>query len=182
MTQNYIGAPITRKEDARFLTGRATYLDDIKRPGMLHAAILRSPHAHARIISIDTKEALSMPGVSAVITYNDLPASIQPIPVRIFNLPGLERCLQYPLAGDKVRYTGDPVAVVVAENRYIAEDALEVIAVDYEPLPAVADVREGLKDDVVLHDEAGTNLTGSTTLNVGDVDQAFSNAEYTRKE
>jgi len=182
MTQNYIGAPITRKEDARFLTGRATYLDDIKRPGMLHAAILRSPHAHARIISIDTKEALSMPGVSAVITYNDLPASIQPIPVRIFNLPGLERCLQYPLAGDKVRYTGDPVAVVVAENRYIAEDALEVIAVDYEPLRAVADVREGLKDDVVLHDEAGTNLTGSTTLNVGDVDQAFSNAEYTRKE
>ena len=146
MTQGYIGAPIRRKEDVRFLTGQANYLDDIKRPGMLHAAILRSPHAHARIISIDTKEALSMPGVSAVITYADLPASITPIPVRIFALPGLDRCLQYPLAGDKVRYTGDPVALVVADSRYIAEDALEVIFVDYEPLPAITDVRDGLKD------------------------------------
>ena len=88
MTQGYIGAPIRRKEDVRFLTGQATYLDDIKRPGMLHAAILRSPHAHARIISINTKEALSMPGVSAVTTYGDLPVSIQPIPVRIYELPG----------------------------------------------------------------------------------------------
>ncbi|PKB68857.1 MAG: hypothetical protein BZY81_00420 [SAR202 cluster bacterium Io17-Chloro-G4] len=182
MTQAYIGAPITRKEDARFLTGQASYLDDIKRPGMLHAAILRSPHAHARIINIDTKEALSMPGVWAVITHHDLPSSIQPIPVRIFDLPGLDRCLQYPLAGDKVRYTGDPVAVVVADSRYIAEDALEVILVDYEPLPAIADVRDALKDDVVLHEDVGTNLTGSTTIKVGDVDHAFSGAEYTRKE
>ena len=120
MTQGYIGAPVRRKEDVRFLTGQASYLDDIKRPGMLHAAILRSPHAYARIISIDTKEALSMPGVSAVITYDDLPASIQPIPVRIYDLPGLDRCLQSPLARDKVRYADDPVAVVVADNRYIA--------------------------------------------------------------
>ena len=128
--QRYIGAPVTRKEDARFLTGQANYLDDIKRPGMLHAAILRSPHAHARIIGIDTKDALSMPGVSAVITYDDLPASIQPIPVRIYELPGLDRCLQYPLARDKGRYAGDPVAVVVADSRYIAEDALELVLVD----------------------------------------------------
>ena len=180
--QRYIGAPVTRKEDVRFLTGQANYLDDIKRPGMLHAAILRSPHAHARIIGIDTKDALSMPGVSAVITYDDLPASIQPIPVRIYDLPGLDRCLQYPLARDKVRYAGDPVAVVVADSRYIAEDALELVLVDYEPLPAVTDVWSGLKDDVVLHEETGTNLAGSATINVGDVDQAFRDAEYTRSE
>ena len=182
MVQTYIGASITRKEDERFLTGRATFVDDITLPDMLHACVLRSPHAHARIKNIDTARALAMPGVAAVLTYQDFADSAKPIPIRLYPLPGLEPYLQYPLARDKVRHTGDPVALVVAESRYLAEDALEAIDVSYEPLPAVVDIRESLLDKTLLHEEAGTNLAATYTINTGDIDAAFRNAEYTRKE
>ena len=182
MSQKYIGAPITRAEDFRFLTGQGKYLDDIKLPGMLHAAILRSSHGHARIKSIDTAGAISLEGVAAVFTYDDIASIAKAIPVRVFELPGLDRYLQVPLAEGKVRYVGEPVAIVVATDRYVAEDALEIIDVDYEPLPAVTDLKEALKDQVVLHEENGTNLAGSHELNTGDVDEAFRIAEYTRKE
>ena len=182
MVQTYIGASITRKEDERFLTGRATFVDDITLPDMLHACVLRSPHAHARIKSIDTARALAMPGVATVLTYQDFADSAKPIPVRLYPLPGLEPYLQYPLARDKVRHTGDPVALVVAKSRYLAEDALEAIDVSYEPLPAVVDIRESLLDKTLLHEEAGTNLAATYTINTGDIDAAFRNAEYTRKE
>ena len=114
MDQTYIGAPIRRREDFRLLTGKATFTDDIKLHHMLHAAILRSPHAHARITSIDAARALALPGTIAVFTFQDIAPLAKPIPLRLYPLPGLEQFLQYPLAQDRVRYVGEPVAVVVA--------------------------------------------------------------------
>jgi aerobic carbon-monoxide dehydrogenase large subunit len=182
MDQTYIGAPIRRREDLRLLTGRATFTDDIKLPHMLHAAILRSPHAHARIISIDATRAQAITGVVAVFTYQDIAPYAKPIPIRLYPLPGLERFLQHPLARDRVRYVGEPLAVVVAENRYLAEDALDAMDVTYEPLPVVTDVRESLRQQVILHEEPATNLAAQYTLAFGDVEAVFRSAPYTRRE
>ena len=176
--QSYIGAPLRRREDVRFVTGRGQYLDDVRLPGMLHAAILRSPHAHARMRSIDASAALALDGVVAVFTHADMANLMKPIPMRVFPLPGLDNYLQTPLSADTVRHAGEAVAVVVAESRYLAEDALDVIEVDYEPLPAVANVTDALTDAVVVHPANGTNLAGSAEINVGDVDAAFAGADY----
>ncbi len=181
MAQTYIGAPIRRREDVRFLTGKATFVDDIKLSHMLHAAILRSPQAHARIMAIDASLALAIPGVVAVFTFQDIASYAKPIPIRLYPLAGLERFLQYPLAREKVRYVGEPVAVVVASSRYVAEDALDAIEVRYESLPAVVRMPDALRDEVVLHEEHGTNLAAQYTVNVGDVEAAWQAAEYTRK-
>ena len=181
MAQTYIGAPIRRREDVRFLTGKATFVDDIKLPHMLHAAIVRSPQGHARITAIDAAPALAIPGVVAVFTFQDIAPHVTPIPIRLYPLPGLERFLQYPLANDKVRYVGEPVAVVVASSRYVAEDALDAIEVHYEPLPAVVRIPDALRDDSVLHEAQGTNLAAQYTVNVGDLEAAWQAAEYTRK-
>ena len=184
MVQSYIGTSLTRKEDVRFLTGRATYTDDFKAQHLLHAAVLRSPHPHARILSIDVSEALEMPGVEGVFTYKDVEASLEPrpIPLRLATLPGIERFLQYPMARDKVRYVGEAVAVVVADSRYTAEDALDAIHVDYEPLPPVVDVRQSLGGESLLNQEHGTNIAAEYTVGFGDVEAAFRDAEYTRRE
>src|SRR5437764_4205144 len=147
MVQTYIGAPIRRREDVRFLTGQATFVDDIKLPYMLHAAILRSTQAHARITATDTSRALAIPGVVAVFTFQDIASYAKPIPIRLYPLAGLERFLQYPLASEKVRYVGEPVAVVIASRRYVAEDALDAIEVRYETLPAVVRMLDALRDD-----------------------------------
>ena len=180
--QSYIGAPIRRREDVRFVTGKGQYLDDVHLPGMLHAAVLRSPHAHARVRGIDTSAALALEGVTAVFTYADMAELSKPIPMRVFPLPGLDSYLQTPLSPDTVRHAGEAVAVVVAESRYLAEDALDVIVVDYKPLPAVTTVADALTDGVVVHPANGTNLAGSAEINVGDVDSAFAEADYVRKE
>jgi carbon-monoxide dehydrogenase large subunit len=182
MQQTYIGAPIKRREDLRLLTGKATFTDDIKLPHLLHAVFLRSPHAHARLISIDATRALALPGVVAVFTFQDIAAFAKPIPIRLYPLPGLERFLQYPLARDTVRYVGDPVGVVVAESRYIAEDALDAIDVAYEPRPTVTDIHESLHQQVIIHEDVGTNLAAQYTLAIGDIEDAFRRAAYTRKE
>lgn len=182
MSQSYIGAALRRREDSRFLTGRATFVDDVKLPQMLHAAVLRSPHAHARILSIDVTPALAIAGVSAVFTYDDIAPHAKTIPVRLYPLPGLERFLQHPLAQDKVRYVGEAIALVIATNRYVAEDALAAIEVDYEALPAVVAIPQALRDETVLHEAAGTNLASRYTLRVGDVEAAWRQADYTRKE
>ena len=180
--QTYIGAPLRRREDVRFVTGQGEYLDDVRLPGLLHAAILRSPHAHARIRSIDASAALALEGVTAVFTYADMAELSKPIPMRVFPLPGLDEYLQTPLSPEVVRHAGEAVAVVVAESRYLAEDALDAIHVDYEPLPAVTGISQALTDSVVVHPENGTNLAGSAEINVGDVDAAFRDAEYVRRE
>src|SRR5262245_41909556 len=119
MAQTYIGAPLRRREDVRFLPGKATLVDDVKLPHMLPAATLRSPQAHARIVAIDASRALAISGVAAVFTFQDMMAYAKPIPIRLYPLAGLERFLQYPLAHAKVRYVGEPVAVVVASSRYV---------------------------------------------------------------
>ena len=178
----YIGAPLRRREDVRFVTGQGQYLDDIHFPGMLHAAILRSPHAHARVRSIDASAALALEGVESVFTYADMADLAKSIPMRVFPLPGLDNYLQTPLSAEVVRHAGEAVAVVVAGSRYLAEDAIDLIEVDYEPLPAVMDVSDALSDSVIVHPDNGTNLAGSAEINVGDVEAAFRAAEYTRKE
>jgi len=128
-----IGRSVRRQEDRRLLMGRGKYAADFRLPGMLHAGILRSPHAHARLHAIRAKAALGLPGVMAVVTAEDL-GDIGRIPVRLGPRPSVVACLQPPLAREKVRYVGEPVALVVAESRYVAEDAL-------------ADVKEAIKGD-----------------------------------
>src|SRR5207237_4930821 len=128
-----VGRSVRRIEDRRLLTGRGKFAADFRLPGLLQAAVLRSPHAHARLGEIRAKAALALPGVVAVITGEDLGA-IGRIPTRLGHPVGNPECLQRPLTRDKVRYVGEPVAVVVAESRYLAEDALELIDVDYAPL------------------------------------------------
>src|SRR2546426_3407592 len=140
----YIGSRVKRKEDLRLLRGIGKFVGDIHRAGMVHAAILRSIHAHARIVKIDTTAALKMPGVIGVLTAADMPG-LKTIPMRTGVIPGLERSQQMPIATTKVRYVGDPVAVVVAESRYLAEDALELINVEYESLGAVMDARKSMQ-------------------------------------
>ncbi|HEU0000565.1 MAG TPA: xanthine dehydrogenase family protein molybdopterin-binding subunit, partial [Ktedonobacteraceae bacterium] len=131
-----IGTPIKRREDPRLITGQATYVDDVKLSGMLHMAILRSPYGHARINSINTEAAKKHPGVKAVYTaedFSDIGTVAIAVPLgEIANGMGLHG----PLASGKVRFYGDPVAVVIADDRYVARDARDLIEVDYEPLPA----------------------------------------------
>jgi carbon-monoxide dehydrogenase large subunit len=151
MTTRVFGAPIARQEDRRFLTGVGCYVDDIHLPGMLHAAILRSPHAHARIRAIDTSRVCELDGMVAVLTYDDLGVAAQPLPLLIPHPALTHPRTQYALAKDIVRYAGEAVAMVIAEDRYIAEDALDLITVDYEPLPVVSDLIPIVSRSSLLH-------------------------------
>ncbi|HEX7169534.1 MAG TPA: xanthine dehydrogenase family protein molybdopterin-binding subunit, partial [Rubrobacter sp.] len=153
--RRYMGNSVPRKEDAALLAGRATFTDDIRLPGMLHMAVLRSPHAHARITAMDTSAARELPGVIEVFTGDDLADEWAigiptgwPVTEDI-NVPD-----HWPLARGEVNHVGEGVAVVVAEDRYKAQDALEHIDVDYDPLPAVVDVEAALEDGSPLaHEE-----------------------------
>ena len=167
----FIGRSMPRKEDRPLLTGSARFVDDVHRPGMLHATILRSPHGHARIADIDADAARARLGVAAVITADDLGGGGPPIPMRMFSEPGMEAYLQRPLAAEYVRYSGEPVAVVVAGSRYAAEDAAEQIVVEYEPLPAVIDAEQALSPDAPrVHAGTPSNLVRSFQVRSGDVD------------
>ena len=178
----YIGQSIRRTEDERFLTGRAKYVGDFKLDGLLHAVIVRSPHAHARLVSIDRSKALGCPGVKAFFTYEDIAAYGAVIPVRLAPLPGVDRFLQEPLASDRVRYCGEPIGVIVATHRYLAEDALDAIEAEYEILDPVVNVAQALADQSVLHPTPGTNTANRYVVSKGDVDGAFARAHYTRRE
>src|SRR5215212_6803916 len=147
----YAGARVQRVEDTRLLTGHGTFVDDISRPGMLHACFVRSPFARARINGIDTSAALALPGVHAVFTAADLNPAVKESwhAVAGKDVPDTPRP---PLAEGEVKFVGDPVALVVAESRYIAEDAIELVEVDYEPLPAIADFTNAVNSDVVVHE------------------------------
>src|SRR6202008_3086575 len=135
---------LKRKEDARFIRGKGTYLDDIRLPGMLHGAVLRSPFAHAKINSIDTSAALAHPKVAAVITAKDLET------LGLAWMPTISYDTQAVLAGDKVRFQGQEVAFVIATDEYAARDALQLIEVDYDPLDAVVNARKALDPDAPL--------------------------------
>src|SRR6476469_660421 len=166
----------TRKEDARFLRGRGLYIDDVKLPGMLYGAILRSPLAHARIVSIDTSAAEAHPKVKAVITGKTLES------LNLAWIPSLSHDVIAVLATDKVRYQGQEVAFVVAEDRYSARDALELIDVEYESLPPVVDSRRALDADapVIRDDIEGKTDNHISDWEAGDkaaTDAAFAAAE-----
>jgi carbon-monoxide dehydrogenase large subunit len=177
-----IGSPVERFEDLRFLRGRGQYVADLARDNMLHAAVLRSPIAHGRIRSIDAAPALAWPGVHAVITAKDIGAPVPKIPLRQEPLPDFKRFEQPVIAEGKVRYVGEPVAVVLADSAAIAEDALEAIALDIEALPPVTDRDAARSDASLLFDEIGSNLAGTLTAIRGDADAAFATAPYTRRE
>jgi aerobic carbon-monoxide dehydrogenase large subunit len=177
----FVGSPIERIEDLRLVRGRGQYVDDLAPAGLLHAVVLRSSVAHGRIRAIDAAAARARPGVHAVITAAEI-GKVPTIPLRQEPLPALKRYQQPVIAHDKVRYVGEPLALVVAESAALAEDALEAITVDIEPLPAVADRDAARRDDVILFDEAGTNLASTVTAVLGDVETAFKNAPYVRRE
>ena len=181
-TAGPIGARTKRNEDPRLLTGRALFVDDVELPGMLHVAFLRSPHAHARLLSVDAARAKQKEGVVAVITAADLgdywqpgPLLVPPPPVEgmVFN-----QRTQVPLVRDKIRHLGEAIAVVVATSRYVAEDAIEEIAVDYEPLPAVVDLEKALAPGASLvHDDVGSNVAAHVVQKKGDWEAARAAAD-----
>ena len=176
-----IGLALERREDARFLSGSGCYVDDIERPGMLHAAIVRSSMAHARVRSIDASAARKLPGVVAVFTAADI-GEIQPVPLWINALPGFDRFLQPTIASERVRFVGEPLAIVIAGDRYLAEDAGDLVAVDLEPLEAVVDVHAARAGRTLLHPERGTNVASHYSVGRGDAAAAFERAAYRRKE
>ena len=181
MTTRAFRSGIRRREDPRLITGRASYTDDIKLPGMLHAAILRSPYAHANITSIDVAAAQAQPGVVAVYTGADTEGALNGLPCA-WLIPGsdLKTPAHPAIATDKVRYVGDAVAVVVAESRYQAEDALEHISVDYEPLGVVINPKDAAQDGAPqLHDDVPNNVAFTWAVAGGDADEAFAQADVT---
>ncbi|HEY1371841.1 MAG TPA: xanthine dehydrogenase family protein molybdopterin-binding subunit [Candidatus Binatia bacterium] len=176
-----IGERVRRKETQRFVTGTGRFVDDLLPPGTLHAAFARSSCAHARIKSVDVSAALSMPGVRAVFTGKDIADRIKPM--RVGGSPLLRPLKLYPLAVDKIRYFGEPIAVVVADNRYLAEDAIEAITIDYEPLPAVIDPEAALEAGATpVHDELGGNTVYKFHFATDGIDEIFARADVVVKE
>ena len=178
----FIGSAIERVEDWRLLRGRGQFVDDLARENLLHAVILRSAVAHGRIRSIDTAAALERPGVHVIITAADLGAAMPTIPLRQDSSPAFAPFEQPVIAYDKVRYVGEPIAVVLAESAAAAEDALDAIAVDIEPLPAVATSTAARADRSLLFEAAGTNCALTLSGVRGDAEGAFKGAALVRCE
>ena len=174
----FIGSPMERVEDERFLTGKGCYVADIMRPGLLHACVLRSPMAHARIKHLDTSIARTHPGVVAVITAQDID-DVPLIPIRQQALPEGEPYRQPVIADGKVRYVGEPIAVVVAGEQAVAEDALELIALDLEELPVVASAEEAKTSSTLIFESSSSNRPIVFKARRGDADKAFAEAPYT---
>ena len=184
----HMGRSIPMREAEPLLRGRGTYVGDMRLPGMLHAAVLRSPHAHARIRTIDVSGAVAMQGVVRVLTGEDIRNAIEPFPSSFeFHpapwLQAIKPVLKGPrarvLALGRVRYVGEPVAMVVAEDRYVAEDALDGVAVDYEELPPVVDPEAALEPDAVrIHEDADDNVVFHFSIAKGDVERALENAPH----
>ena len=173
-----LGRARRRKEDAKLVTGQTMWTDNITLPGLVHLAFLRSPMAHARITSLDVSPALERPGVIAAFTAADLGVEAMALPCAWPVTPDMVQPDHHPLAVDEVRHTGDPVAVVVARDRYSAADALEAIEVEYDPLPVVVDMEEALREDAPLvHPDKGTNKSFLWTFGNGDMDAALRDAE-----
>ena len=170
-----IGARVQRREDPRLLTGRGQYVDDRKIDGTVHVAFCRSDRAHARIRRIDVAEARQAPGVLGVFVAEDIDAIAGPIRATS-NMPDYRATDFVPLARSKVRYVGEPVVAVVAENRYLAEDAAGLISLDLDPLPDVANPEAALEDRTLLHEEAGTNIIAAREFVRGDPEAALADA------
>ena len=156
-----VGARVLRREDPRFLTGQGTYVDDVQPPGLLHAAFVRSDHAHANLLGIETADALAVPGVHAVITAEELAGEVMSMRTLV-GTPGYQECDMPVLATGKVRVVGEPVALVVADSRYSAEDGAAAARVAYEPLPAVLEIADALAEDApAIHADVPDNLYNS---------------------
>ena len=168
---------VRRREDPRLITGAGEFVDDLRVPGCLHAAMLRTPHAHARIRGIDVAAARRAPGVVGVYVAADLGAVGDPMPIYAPHPALPVPCKIMPLARDRVRFVGEPVAVVIADDVYRAHDALDLIRVDYEPLPALVDVEAALAPGApILHPEIGSNVVAEWRQTVGDVDAVLRDA------
>ncbi|HTO96145.1 MAG TPA: molybdopterin cofactor-binding domain-containing protein [Myxococcales bacterium] len=182
MTEKFFGASIKRREDPRLITGKGNFVDDVRLPGTTHAAFVRSPHAHAKIRAIDTAAARKLKGVIAVYTGKDL-SGVNPLPVG-WLIPNMKIPARRVLATDRVRHMGEAVAVVIADSPYVARDAAELVEVDYEPLPVVADAAKAVeKGAVAVHDEAPDNVCFHWQL--GDkaaTDKAFAGAARVVKQ
>jgi carbon-monoxide dehydrogenase large subunit len=174
----YVGQSIKRVEDPRLLAGKARFVDDLSFPGMVHASFVRSPHAHARIVSIDTSAAKGLDGVVAVFTGEDL-CDLNPFIPNVLQREELLHPARHPLPRDKARFVGEAVAVVVATTPYIAEDGRDLVDINWEPLPVVVDPEKALEADAPLIDESlGTNNVAHIENAAGDVERAFSEADH----
>lgn len=177
-----IGASIGRHEDQRLLRGEGIYTSDVQLPNLAHAAVLRSPHASARIKRLDASAARTAPGVLAVLTFADIAHIAKPFP-QVQPHQDLQSRMPYPLVRELVRFAGEPVAIVAAENAYQAEDALDLIEIEYEPLPAAVDSEASLQESAPrVHDDLPNNYAGRFGQEVGDVDQALTEAFVVIKE
>jgi CO/xanthine dehydrogenase Mo-binding subunit len=172
----WTGQPLRRKEEDRLVRGRGKFVDDYKFEGALYLRLVRSPYAHARINSVDVSAAQAHPGVICTLTGREIAAITQPFPEISGGAGG--KIVDYPMAVEKVRFQGEPVAAVVAETRLAAEDAAELVQVDYEALAPVMRCEDALSDRSILHAEAGTNLVWAGHFDYGDVDKAFAEAAY----
>src|ERR1700681_3976871 len=183
MSTRTFGEPVKRNEDRRLLTGQALFIDDIELPGMLHVAFLRSQVAHAKIVSIDVSSALKRSGVVAAFVAGDLGDYWQPGPLLVPPPPiagvTFNQRTQVPLAKDKVRHVGEPLAVVLADSRYIAEDALADIGVELDPLPAVVDLGKAHDDTSErVHEDVRGNIAAHVRQNRGNYADARSRAGH----
>jgi len=174
--KNWVGQALPRKEENRLLRGRGKFADDIKLREMLYLRFVRSPYAHAKIVSVDVSAAEALAGVVGTLTGAEIAAQTQPF-IEIAPDPG-GKIKDYPLAVSKVRYQGEPVVAIVAESPSLADDAAELVQVEYEALDPVVDAEAALTDKSVLHDEAGTNRVWNGVFEYGDVDKAFREAAY----
>jgi carbon-monoxide dehydrogenase large subunit len=186
-TGGYVGQAVARKEDAKLITGQARFVDDLTLSGMVYVVVVRSPHAHARIRSVDVSKARAAEGVIAAFSGQDLAEEwAGPLPMAWPVTEDINNPPHWPLSKDKARHVGDGVAVVVAESRALAKDAAELVEVDYEPLPAVVDVEAAMAEGApIVHDDFGTNHCYTWPLEgpeAGAVDKAFAEAAVTVKE
>ncbi len=185
MGAKQFGARVARIEDPALLTGGARYVDDIRLLGVLQACFVRSPHPHARINGIDAAAARTMPGVHAVLTADDMPGRLatDPIPTPVPNPAITAMRTQLALARDEVCYVGEIVAVVIADNRYVAEDAAAAVSVTYEPLAAVSDCRDAVAPGAARsHRDLTTNVAAYVPMSYGDADHAFATADHVFEE
>src|ERR1700758_1400499 len=184
----YVGRSLLRREDRRLLTGRGQFIADLELPRMLHAAFIRSPVAHARIRSVDLSRAAAAPGVALALSGTDLVRLLPPLPDTQLSLPSkwtsrVEHEFHNPqqpgLAHDKVRHVGEAIAVIVAESRYVAEDAAELVTLDLDPLPALVSAEAALAPGApLIHEHLQTNLFGAFSIAKGNVDAALAGAPH----